>query len=358
MNDLRQFYVSSLAPQIEALELALLSLGERGTESRDSINRVAHQLKGSGASYGIPEITDRAIEVLVASGEDIGPATRALIDLLAELSSGSDPGNRALLIIEDDPAIQRLLQGALESPGRDVMLASTMSEGSDAIAQNPDLVILDLFLPDGDGRQLLAELRRSPGTAHTKVIVLSGADSSVTRAECLALGADAFLPKPFDPVSLGPLVDSLLRVQGPGDRPGAVPIAPVREQPRETARPVSVLLAEDDSLVAALIVDRLTRDGFKIVHCADGESALAEARSNPPDVAILDIKMPKMDGFELLTHLREIPELVDIPVIILTAMGSEHDVLRGFSLGADDYLLKPFSPTELAARVQRLALQT
>lgn len=236
-----------------------------------------------------------------------------------------------MLIVEDDPAIQMLLQRALESPARDIVLASTMAEGRDSISREPDLVILDLFLPDGDGRQLLTDLRRNPATSNTKVIVLSGADCGVAKAECLALGADAFLSKPFDPVSLEPLVESLLRAEAAGDRPAPLPVASAAEETKKSGGPISVLIAEDDDLVAALIVDRLTRDGFETVHCSDGESALAEAMSNPPDVAILDVKMPKMDGFELLTRLRGIPDLVNLPVIVLTAMGSEQPRTRSFS---------------------------
>ena len=193
--------MASLGSHINALEIALASLEEGEGSSHDSIGRVAHQLKGSGASYGIPEITHRAIDVLNASEADLGSSTRSLIGLLNELTAGTEAGKQTVLIVEDDPAIQMLLQRALESPARDIVLASTMAEGRDSISREPDLVILDLFLPDGDGRQLLTDLRRIPATSNTKVIVLSGADCGVAKAECLALGADAFLSKPFDPVS-------------------------------------------------------------------------------------------------------------------------------------------------------------
>jgi len=358
VTELSEFYSASLRSQIEALELALTSDARGGTESSDSIGRVAHQLKGSGASYGFQEITDRAQEVLSASDRDLGEATRSLIDLLTEIPAGAGGDLQTVLIIEDDLVIQLLLQRTLESPGREILLASSMAEGRERLHSAPDLLVLDIFLPDGDGRQLLTDIRRDPETANTKVIVLSGADGDVARAECLALGADVFLTKPFDAISLAPLVESLFHTDATAERHGVAAVVPVRSEATEPAGTQSVLLAEDDALVAALIIDRLSRDGFELVHCSDGESALAEARRNPPDVAILDVKMPKMDGFELLSHFRDIPELAKTPVIVLTAMGSEHDVVRGFDLGADDYVLKPFSPTELAARVQRLALES
>ena len=71
-------------------------------------------------------------------------------------------------------------------------------------------------------------------------------------------------------------------------------------------------------------------------------------------MAILDVKMPEMDGFELLDRLRKVPNYYEIPIMMLTSMGREEDIARGFELGADDYMVKPFSPVEVLARVRRL----
>jgi len=356
VTELQDFYLASMPAQIEALETALAALNDGDESARDSINRVAHQLKGSGASYGFPEITSRALEVLKASDPDHAGATRALADLLLESSASGADRKVKILILDDDPAIQVLLQHALEAPGREIVVASTMDEGRRRLADGCDLLILDLFLPDADGRQLLSDLRRNPATANLMVVVLSGSESDVARAECLALGANAFLTKPFMPEPFRVLVESLLRTDERAIRrepPSGVATA----DPSDSDRTKTVLVAEDDDLVAALILDRLGRDGYEMVRCRDGVEALAAAQQHPPDVAIVDVKMPKMDGFELLTRLRENDALADVPVIVLTAMGSEHDVVRGFDLGADDYMLKPFSPTELAVRVQRLVDQ-
>jgi DNA-binding response OmpR family regulator/HPt (histidine-containing phosphotransfer) domain-containing protein len=357
VTDLREFYLTSLGPQIVALAAALESLEKGASEAGDSIARVAHQLKGSGASYGFAEVTDRAAEVLSSSGSDLVVSTRSLIELLGELASSAVAGDQTVVVIEDDPVMQVLLGKSIEGPGRELLMASTLAEGRKHLTHEADLLFLDLFLPDGDGRQLLAEVRRDPATANLLVVVLSGADSDLAKAECLALGADAFLTKPFEPSSLTTLVDTLLRADTRGDRRGgATAMTPIEESSAPNSVPVSlsVLLAEDDKLVAALIVDRLGRDGFTVVHCVDGEAALAQARRNPPDLAILDVKMPKMDGFEVLSRFRDSADLSEVPVIILTAMGGEQDVVRGLDLGADDYILKPFSPSELVARAHRL----
>ena len=128
-------------------------------------------------------------------------------------------------------------------------------------------------------------------------------------------------------------------------------------QPEKIHRRPTILLAEDDNLTARLIVHRLEREGYTVEHHPDGQSALdafQAAESGTIALAILDVKMPRMDGFELLSRIKEDPTLASIPVVMLTGMGAEHDVVRALTGGADDYILKPFSPTELALRVQRL----
>ena len=115
-----------------------------------------------------------------------------------------------------------------------------------------------------------------------------------------------------------------------------------------------VLVAEDDEISATILLHRLEREGLDAVHYDSGNAAFEAALSETPDLVILDVKMPGMDGFEVLERLRRTPSYRTVPIIMLTSMGSESDVVRGFRLGADDYILKPFSPTELSARVRRL----
>jgi PleD family two-component response regulator len=117
-----------------------------------------------------------------------------------------------------------------------------------------------------------------------------------------------------------------------------------------------ILVAEDDEVLAKLLVHRLTREpGFVVTHCVDGSEALRTAQSERFDMAILDVHMPGIGGFDLLGRLREMPEYAEVPIVMLTALGSEKDVVRGLELGASDYVVKPFSPLELIARVRRLA---
>lgn len=116
----------------------------------------------------------------------------------------------------------------------------------------------------------------------------------------------------------------------------------------------TLLLAEDDMMSARILQYRLEQAGYTVVHVADGESALAQAPDPKFAAIMLDVKMPRLDGFEVLQRIRSIRACRDRPVMMITSMSLEDDIVRGFELGADDYVLKPFSPNEVVARVNRL----
>jgi DNA-binding response OmpR family regulator len=113
-----------------------------------------------------------------------------------------------------------------------------------------------------------------------------------------------------------------------------------------------VLVADDDEDILGLVSFRLERSGYEVAAAKDGEEALRLARKLSPALVVLDVMMPRLDGYEVTRRLREDEATRGIPVILLTALAQEADVARGFESGADDYLRKPFSPQELAARVQ------
>ena len=119
-----------------------------------------------------------------------------------------------------------------------------------------------------------------------------------------------------------------------------------------------VLIAEDDDEIRALIMFRLTTAGFEVAGVGDGEAAVAMAESILPDLVVLDWMMPRMNGLEACTLLRRNPIFASLPIIMLTAKGQELDVERGFAAGADDYIVKPFSPRELTRRVEAVLART
>jgi DNA-binding response OmpR family regulator len=121
----------------------------------------------------------------------------------------------------------------------------------------------------------------------------------------------------------------------------------------ERAQPV-VLVADDEEDIRELIVFRLENSGYTVIEAHDGAEALELARSERPDLAVLDVMMPKLDGYELTQRLRDDEATRRMPIILLTARSQEADVQHGFDAGADDYIRKPFSPEELRSRVQAI----
>lgn len=112
---------------------------------------------------------------------------------------------------------------------------------------------------------------------------------------------------------------------------------------------MKALVVDDDRVLADLVAFSLRREGFEVILAHDGEAALRRWAEERPDLMILDLNMPKFDGFAVCRRVRE---QADTPIILLTVRGEEDDIVRGLELGADDYMVKPFSPRQLVARVQ------
>jgi len=112
-----------------------------------------------------------------------------------------------------------------------------------------------------------------------------------------------------------------------------------------------VLVVDDEQRIRRFVRMNLELEGYEVIEAADGMEALDQVRERLPAVVLLDVAMPRLDGFEALQYIRQIS---DVPVIILTVKGEEEDRVRGLDLGADDYVTKPFSPRELASRIRAI----
>ena len=119
---------------------------------------------------------------------------------------------------------------------------------------------------------------------------------------------------------------------------------------------MKILVAEDESITLATMQFRLKKDGHEVLIANNGQEALNLLKEHTPDLVITDIMMPFASGLEVLSFVKKLPK--PVPVIVLSAMGQENVVVEAFTLGADDYITKPFSPNELALRVRRFALLT
>jgi two-component system, OmpR family, response regulator MtrA len=115
-----------------------------------------------------------------------------------------------------------------------------------------------------------------------------------------------------------------------------------------------VVVADDEEDILLLVETILMNAGYDVVRTRDGAQALAEIRSRRPQLAVLDLSMPELDGLEVLRHVRSDPELAETPVVLLTARAQEADVAAGYAEGASKYVRKPFKPSELVALANEL----
>ena len=118
--------------------------------------------------------------------------------------------------------------------------------------------------------------------------------------------------------------------------------------------PRKILAVDDEKFIVRLVQVTLERQGYQVITASDGKEALEKVDSEKPDLVVLDVMMPYMDGFEVLQTLRRDPATRDIPVIMLTAKAQDADVFRGWQSGVDCYLTKPFNPLELVSFVNRI----
>ena len=118
--------------------------------------------------------------------------------------------------------------------------------------------------------------------------------------------------------------------------------------------PTKILVCDDERHIVRLIQVNLEKQGYQVVTAFDGKEGLEKIKSEKPNLVVLDVMMPYMDGFEVLKNLRREPSTEHLPVIMLTAKAQDKDVFEGYSYGADMYLTKPFNPMELVSFVKRI----
>jgi PAS domain S-box-containing protein len=226
---------------------------------------------------------------------------------------------KKILVVDDEHDILELLRHHLERQGYQVVATSLGSAVlSMACREQPDLITLDVLLPDKDGFEVLRDLKANPQTANIPVIILSVVQDAESG---LQLGAIDYITKPINEARLLTAVGNIL------------------------ARKGRVLIAEDDPDTGGLLTELLVRQGFETVRALNGYEALAAAYRERPDLILLDLRMPGMDGYEALTRLKRDPATQHIAIIAMSAHSADVEVERQRlqAMGVREFLSKPFS---------------
>lgn len=265
--------------------------------------------------------------------------------------------SKNILIVEDEEILADVLKKKLEKDGFSVRTAKDGVEGLKAIeAQEPDVVLLDIVMPKKNGYEVLEALGKRGRVPAIIIISNSGQPVEIDRA--LSLGAKDYIIKAqFTPEEVSAKVQRLLKESG------TTIAAPVGAAPRPTTSVIKqrgstglkVLIVEDDQFLRDLCVQKLQREGFRVLEAIDGSEGLKLVESERPDAVLLDIILPGIDGFDVLRKIREHKEqaVAKTPVILLSNLGQESDVKKGMKLGANDYLIKAnFTIDEIIEKVK------
>ena len=237
-----------------------------------------------------------------------------------------------ILVVEDDRDLALLLRRQLEEEGYHVLLAGS---GQDALwlarEEKPQLITLDLVLPDMDGFAVLEQLKENPVTAPIPVVIIS-ITSEIDKG--YALGAVDYVVKPFDEEKL---LSSIQQVLAPHED-----------------RTSKVLVVDDEPDIRQFLEKALSLHGFRVSTAGSGREALNAIREAPPDLVLLDLKLPDMDGYEVIRQLKTESETRPIPIIVITAsvVDKERDRVRVLGLGAQQFMTKPLSIEILAREIQ------
>ncbi len=262
--------------------------------------------------------------------------------------------SKKILIVEDELIHLEVMKSKLEIEGYTVVTATDGEQGLVKIKkEKPDLILLDILLPTMDGFSVLEKLNEEGNKIPVIIVSNSGQPVEIDRAK--SLGAKDYLVKAeFNPADV---VQKVRAIFGEADVPSAAasPEATSSHPISDLAKSktITILLIEDDKFLRELIVKKLNKEGFSTLEAVDGESGIQLVEQKNPQMLLLDLLLPGMDGFEVLRRLKENKATASVPVIVLSNLGQQEDTDRVSKLGAEDFLVKAkFTPGEIVDKVK------
>ncbi len=286
------------------------------------------------------------------------------------------------LVIEDDLFYQTYVNDLLAETGVDIVNASDGEAGlALASSEKPDLVIMDIEIPKIQGFVLLKNLRENPETKDIPIIMMSGKVEKdlLERHSRLSTHAEGYLMKPFSGQDLIELIRKVLKIELPGGEAGpgenlpdevSAPAKEISQVPDEVTEPgtapatdvsadrvpgdraagvMRALVVDDSQYIIDIAKDFLKEIGAEVFTALDGQAGLTQAIDNIPDIILLDVQMPGLNGFVVCEKLKKDPRTSEIPVILMSAVVDDESFQRHSKLRyhADAYLQKPFMKSEL-----------
>ncbi len=239
---------------------------------------------------------------------------------------------RKVLIVDDEANIREFLHYELKKAGYRVLEADNGEEAVKiARESHPDIITLDILMPGIDGFEVMSRLKKGPKTKNIPVVVVSIVDDE---EKGFRLGAYDYYSKPIDKKKLLQTIGYLSKKMNEKEH-------------------YTILVVDDDKSIVEAVEALLKPEGFETMKAYDGVEALEVIAGKKPDLVVLDLKMPRMDGYEVMKHLKSKEDTKNIPVIILTASDLERGRKKSLILGAAEYFTKPFTKNEFIEGLKR-----
>ncbi|MDY6933379.1 MAG: response regulator [Spirochaetota bacterium] len=256
-------------------------------------------------------------------------------------------GKADILVIEDNEMNLKLIRSVLELADYDVLSASD-AEGGIQLArkQHPSLILMDIQLPDMDGLSATRVIKQDPELQDIPILALTAHAMEGDDVKALESGCVGYLTKPIDTRTFPDKIEKYIQKDNS------------KEQRKESANNYRkrILIVDDDPINLKLLAAMLPADKYEIIKANNGEEALEKVYEECPDLILLDIMMPGIDGYEVIRRLKKNSKTMYIPVILVTALGGAEDKAKGLEVGADEFLNKPVNTAELQTRVNSLLL--
>lgn len=286
--------------------------------------------------------------------------------------------HKKILVVEDDIVLREVLKEKLLQKG---YIISVAEDGEQAMRQivddKPDLMLLDILMPRKGGMEVMEEINADPKLKGLPIIVISNSGQPVEVSRAKELGAREFLIKAvFDPNEVLEKVAKVLtetstnaasfveKTEGSFNEDGTettVVDLGVNEQnvnpsnkrgAAQDGGKRKILVVEDDKFLRELFVRKMFNEGFDVESAVDAEQAFDVLRTKKPEIILLDLILPGVDGFEILAQIKKDENLKDIPVMVISNLGQKEDIDRAMGLGASDFLIKAnYTLDEIITRV-------
>jgi DNA-binding response OmpR family regulator len=355
MEDLRRGFLADGTVQIRRMMASVESQLDAA-----ALTRMVHPWTGTAGMLGFARISDlsREVEMLLRSPSLSVPGLRAALADLAH--AFADPGVATMDASLPDFITEELMGKRVALVGFGDVEADRLCAALDRVGAKPRLLEAS-DPPDSplirECNAIMMHVRREtlgsvwldpepPAPPHVPLVLVGGRDLLLSLDPSVQSRAREFLIDGWQPE------EALMRLSFALSRTVPSSQIPPKSEPSAVKTAREIVIADDDVTVRTLVRAALENEGLECRLASNGLDALDEIRKQRPQAAVLDVNMPGMDGFEVLAAIRD--EGLPVRVILLTARQHQNDVVRGFSLGADDYIIKPVRPMELVARLKRL----